>query len=79
MTITYKRRQGGLIKMIILIIIAIAVLSWYGVDIKDFFTSPQMQKNLGYISSFIGDVWNNYLAIPANKLWGIISSLFNKN
>lgn len=67
----YKNKQGGLIKMIILIIIIIAVLSWYGVDIKDFFTSPTTQKNFGYVWNFINDIWSNYLAEPASKLWGI--------
>ncbi len=67
----YNNKQGGLIKMIIIIIIAIAVLSWYGVDIKDFVTSPQVQKNFGYVWGFIKDVWSDYLATPAHKLWDI--------
>lgn len=67
----YKNKKGGLVKMIILIIIALAVLSWYGVDIKEFFTSPQMQTNLGYIWNFIQEVWSSFLAAPAHKLWGI--------
>jgi hypothetical protein len=74
----YKNKQSGLIKMIILIVIAIAVLSWYGVDIKDFFNSPQVQKNFGYVWSFIKDIWNDYLAGPAEKLWGIIVAIFSK-
>ena len=65
----YKNKQGGLIKMIIIIIIAIAILSWYGVDIKEFFTSPQAQKNFGYIWNFIKEVWSNYLAAPAHSAW----------
>lgn len=63
--------QQGLIKTIILIIIAIAILSWYGVDIKDFFTSPQMQANIGYVWDFIKGIWSDYLTAPAMKLWGI--------
>ncbi len=64
-------KQHGLIKLIILIVIAIAVLSWYGIDIKEFFMSEQMQKNLGYIWNFIKEIWTNYLAGPAHKLWTI--------
>jgi hypothetical protein len=64
-------KEGGLVKMIIIIVIALAILSWYGVDIKDFFTSPQMQENLGHIWNFIKDLWSNYLTDPAHKLWGI--------
>ena len=57
--------------MIIIIIIAIAILSWYGVDIKEFFTSEQAQKNFGYVWDFLGDTWSNYLADPAMKLWDV--------
>ena len=67
----YKNKQGGLIKIIIIVVIAIAILSYYGFDIKNFFTSPQAQKNFGYIGNFITDTWTNYLAEPASKLWGI--------
>jgi hypothetical protein len=64
-------KEQGLIKMIILIVIAIAILSYYGVDIKDFFTSPQFQKNFGYVTEFIGDTWTTYLAEPAGRVWDI--------
>jgi hypothetical protein len=57
--------------MIILIIIAIAVLSYFGIDIKNFFTSEQAQKNFGYIWNFLKDLWSQYLSGPANQLWGI--------
>jgi len=74
-----KNKQAGLIKMIILIIIAIAVLSFYGVDIKDFFTSPQAQKNFGYVWNFISGIWTDYLSGPIHKLWGIIIALFGNS
>ena len=71
--------QGGLIKMIILIIIAIAVLSWYGFDIKEFITSEQFQKNFGYVWDFTKTVWSDYLAGPVRALWGIIATIFTKD
>ena len=67
----YKNKQGGLIKMIILIIIAIAVLSYFRIDIKEFFTSPMFKTNMGYIGNFLKDLWSNYLAEPAHKLWEV--------
>lgn len=71
--------QGGLIKMIILVIIAIAVLSWYGFDIKEFFMSEQVQKNFSYVWDIIKTVWADYLAAPAKALWGIIVAIFTKD
>lgn len=66
-----QNKQQGLIQMIVLVIIGIAVLSWFRIDIKDFFMSEQFQKNLGYVVNFLKDVWTDYLAGPADKLWGI--------
>lgn len=66
-----KNKQKGLIRMIILVIIAIAILSWYGVDIKNFFSSELVQKNFSYVWNLIKVFWTKFLAIPANYLWGI--------
>ena len=68
-----NNKQQGLIKMIILIIIAIAVLSWYGVDIKQFFTSEMAQNNFSYVWNFIKEVWSNYLVEPVSKVWGMLT------
>jgi len=67
----FKNKQGGLIKMIIIIIIAIAILSWYGFDLKTFVMSEPVQRNFGYVWGFVKDIWSDYLAGPAHKLWGI--------
>jgi len=70
----FQNIQGGfgLIKLIIVAIVVILILSWYGVDIKNFINSPQVQNNFGFIWNFIDGIWTNYLAGPAIKLWGII-------
>ncbi len=64
--------QGGLIKLIILIILAIAVLSYLGFDLKTFVNSPVVQGNFGFVFNFVGGVWQNYLAGPASYLWNDI-------
>lgn len=66
-----NNKQSGFIKMIIIIIIAIAILSYYGIDIKNFFTSDLVQKNLNYVWSGIVYIWSNFLVDPATYLWGI--------
>jgi len=67
----YLNKNGGLIKWIILIVVAILILSYFGVDIKNFFMSDQVHKNFGYIWNFIKGIWNNYLIAPAHLVWGI--------
>ena len=64
--------QSGLIKLIVLIIIAIAILSYLGFDLRAFINSPIVQDNFGFVFSFVGGVWNNYLAGPASYLWNDI-------
>ena len=78
---SHRNKKGGvsLISTIIIIVIIIAILSWYGFDIKDFFTSPQAQKNFGYVWNFISDIWSNYLAGPVIKLWSIIVQLIGNH
>jgi hypothetical protein len=68
---SFTNKQGGLIKLIIIVVIAILVLSWFGVDIKEFITSESVQKNLSYVWTLITDTWTNYLATPAHKVWVI--------
>ena len=57
-TNTYNR---GLIKMIIVIIIAIIILSYYGFDLKNIITSDQVQKNLSYVWGFVVALWDLFI------------------
>lgn len=51
-------KQAGLIKNIILIIIAIAILSYLGINLKD-------------IWEFLVKVWDNLLETPFKILWDL--------
>ena len=51
-------KQAGLIKNIILIIIAIAILSYLGINLKD-------------IWEFLVKVWDNLLETPFKVLWDL--------
>jgi hypothetical protein len=48
----------GFIKSIIIIIVAIAILSYYGINLKD-------------IWDFIVKIWDNFLVGPATYLWDL--------
>jgi hypothetical protein len=50
--------QQGIIKTIIVIIIAIAILSYYNINLND-------------IWNFILGIWNNFLLTPASYLWNL--------
>jgi hypothetical protein len=51
-------KRGGFIKSIIIIIVAIAILSYYGINLDD-------------IWSFVLTIWNDYLLGPATYLWNL--------
>lgn len=64
-----KNPNGGFIKMIIILIIIILALSYFGFDIKKFMESPTTQKNLGYVWGLAKVVWDKYLEKPLAYLW----------
>ncbi|MFC1720875.1 hypothetical protein ACFL0K_01330 [Patescibacteria group bacterium] len=64
--------QGGLIKTIIIIIIAVIILGYFGFDLRSIMESEPVQKNLSYVWNFIVNIWDNYLQRPALYLWNDI-------
>ncbi len=64
--------QSGLIKMILIIIIAIIVLSYFGFNLREIVESPETQGNLGYVWGLVVHVWDSYLVGPVSYLWNDI-------
>jgi hypothetical protein len=62
----YKK---GLIKTIILIVIALIVLGYFGFNVGDIINSPTVQSNLNTAWGFVSNIWNNYLAAPVLYVW----------
>ena len=61
----------GLIKLVILIIIGVIVLSYFGINVRSILESDLVRDNFGYLWNGVKSIWNNYLAKPANFVWGI--------
>ncbi len=61
-----------MIKYIVIAIILIIVLSFFGYDLQAIIESPLAQKNLGYAKSGVVYVWDNYLESPVNYFWNNI-------
>jgi len=64
-------QQGGFIRMIILIIIVLAILSYFNFNVRSFIESDMVQKNFGYVWDWVQRIWNNYLAAPFAYLWRV--------
>ncbi|HEY4486861.1 MAG TPA: hypothetical protein VJB70_03985 [Candidatus Paceibacterota bacterium] len=65
-------KNKGLIKLVIIIIVAILVLSYFSIDIRGVVESPQSQANFGYVGAWVSTIWNTYLARPFSYLWNDI-------
>lgn len=65
----FINKQSGLIRIILIILIAILALSYFGIDIKSVVEAPGTQKNIGYVVGWVMYVWTNYLEKPYNYLW----------
>ncbi len=74
--ISNMTNQGlGLIGFVILLIIAIIVLGFFGISLTSVFQKQGVQDNLSFARQTIQTVWNRYLAGPAQYLWNIFYNL----
>lgn len=58
-----------MIKYVILGLILIIVLSFFGFDLRSIIEAPLTQNNLQYVKGAIMDFWNKYLERPIMYLW----------
>lgn len=69
MTLYKIEKQKGFVKAIIIILIALIVLGYFGFNVQNIIQSPMVQKNLNYGWSMVSYVWRNYLEAPAIFIW----------
>jgi hypothetical protein len=66
----------GLIGFIIILIIAIIVLGYFGISLRSIFGhGTTTSDNLLYAWQIVQYVWNNYLVGPAEYVWSIFYNL----
>ncbi|MDP2705484.1 MAG: hypothetical protein U1D31_02335 [Patescibacteria group bacterium] len=65
----YKR---GFIRDIIIIVIAVLALGYFGFDIKGWLDSPEVKAVVGPALEFIENIWTNYIQGFADYLWNDI-------
>ncbi len=72
---THKVREAGFIKLIIIIVVALIVLGYFGFDLQKIIDSPTVHKNLVYMKDLVVGVYENYLARPVSYLWNLFIRL----
>ena len=65
------KNNQGLIKLLILILIALIVLGYYGISVRQAVENPTSQDNISYVATGVEGFWDRYLQGPASYLWGI--------
>jgi hypothetical protein len=70
-----QTRQKGFIEAIVIIIIAIATLSYFGINLRGFFDSPLVRENFKYVFDFATWLWHGYLRTPVLLFWKFFWSL----
>ena len=67
-----------MIKWIVILIILILVLSYFGISIQSVVNSHAGQGNFSYVWNGTVFIWNQYLSGPTNWLWeNLGSALWN--
>lgn len=67
--------QKGIIKMIVLIVAAILILSYFGYNLRAIVSSPNTQDNFSYVGGILVDLWNNILKVPVTYIWDLFINL----
>lgn len=59
----------GLIGWVIIIVVALLILSFYGFSLRALVNNPVTQDNFGYVATSTVSFWDKYLKQPADYLW----------
>lgn len=66
--------------MVILIVIALIVLGYFGFNVKEIIEGKNVQGNLQYVWNLAATVWNRFLIGPATFVWDkLVLDLFWEN
>mgnify|MGYP000964894786 CR=1 FL=1 len=66
---TYQTGERGFIKWILLIIVALLVISYFGINLRELISSPTTQDNFAYTATTTVTFWNKYLKEPTTYIW----------
>jgi len=80
MFINHQNKKQGIIKTIVIVLIAVIILSMLGFDLQKIVASDLVQKNFAYLRDAATALWNSYLATPFRFFWdSVVVGLIWKN
>ncbi len=73
-----KNYQNGWIQIVVIIIVAVLILSYFGFNIEDAVESEAAQENFSYLGRLFVALWDNFLSIPVLWLYNnILIPIYN--
>ena len=70
--------QSGFIQWVVLIIIVLLILSFFGFNLRALLDDEQTQDNFSVVWEWVVRIWDDYLKEPAQWIWeNIISFIWN--
>ena len=69
MKINTTAGERGFIRTILLIIVILLVISYFGINLRQLVSSPTTQDNMSYAWSTVMYIWDSFLKVPATALW----------
>ncbi len=76
--LTNVPKNRGIVGIVVILVIALLVLSYYGISIRQTVNSPTGKDNFSYVGGGIVYVWDTYIGPPATYLWNIFVNDFFK-
>ncbi|OGJ03928.1 hypothetical protein A3G06_00535 [Candidatus Nomurabacteria bacterium RIFCSPLOWO2_12_FULL_46_14] len=64
-----KNRGISIIGLLLLGVLVIVVLGYFGVSLREVSQNPDVKDNLNYVEEESTGFWNTYLKRPASYLW----------
>ena len=61
--------NSGFIRTIVLIVIALLIISAFGLNLKTVADSPMVQSNFGFVKNIALNIWHLYLEKPFMYVW----------
>lgn len=61
--------ERGFIGTVVLIVVVIFVVSYYGFDLREIIESPETKQNFLYTREWIVYIWKNFIVEPFSIAW----------
>jgi len=69
------KQTGGIITDILIIIVILIVLGYFGFNINNIINSPTVSSNLQWLGNIFLTIWS-WISAPVLWAWHLITSLF---